>query len=217
MADKAFKVSEGTAWHERTVTPSEGTAWHERTVKVTEGTTWYENYPRAAYYTQLFDCTWTQSYEGDGTALYRGTFWKDDIVIGETTNYRGLMGFDKSKIQTFISGGTVTGLRLLINLRETSVNGKPDLQIGKYTYSTYPSTYTGQGDWGDLTAKQFPNNGVGGYWVTLKPTQATLADGVTAISCLCFRAATATAEDMAYFNGRDLGGYISKLEITVLK
>jgi hypothetical protein len=44
-----------------------------------------------------------------------------------------------------------------------------------------------------------------------------LADKTTAISCLTFRAATATAEDMAYFNGKDLGGYTSKLEITVLK
>jgi hypothetical protein len=217
MADKLFKVSNGTEWYEKKITPSEGSAWHDRTVKVTNGTSWYLNYPRATYQTQNFDCTWTQSYEGNGTALFRGTFWKDDIVIGETTNYRGLMGFNKNSIQSFISGGTVTGLRLLINLRETSVNGKPDLQIGKYSYSTYPTSYTGQGDWGDLTSKQFPNNGIGGYWVDLKPTQATLADGVTAISCLCFRAATATAEDMAYFNGKDLGGYTSILQVTVYK
>lgn len=216
MADGVLYKS-GTAWAKTIAKKMGGTAQTDGKVQHSNGVNWYDNYPMEQYYTQTFDATWTQSYEGDGTQLYRGTFWKDDIVIGETTNYRGLMGFDKSKIQSFINGGTVTGLRLLINLRETSVNGKPDLQIGKYSYSTYPSSYTGQGDWGDQTSKQFPNNGVGGYWVTLKPTQATLADRVTAISCLCFRAATATAEDMAYFNGRDLGGYVSKLEVTVLK
>lgn len=217
MADGYLYKANATTWSKSVCKKSNATTFTDGVVKHSNATTWFDNYPMEQYYTQNFDCTWTQSYEGDGTALFRGTFWKDDIVIGETTNYRGLMGFKQSDIQSFISGGIVTDVKLLINLRETSVNGKPDLQIGKHSYSTYPSTYTGQGDWGDLTAKQFPNNGVGGYWVTLKPSQATLANGTTAISCLCFRAATATAEDMAYFNGRDLGGYTSKLQITVLK
>jgi hypothetical protein len=162
MSDGVLYKSNGSAFSKSQAKKMGGTAQTDGKVQHSNGVTWYDNYPMEQYYTQTFDCTWTQSYEGDGTQLFRGTFWKDDIVIGETTNYRGLMGFDKGKIQTFINGGTVTGLRLLINLRETSVNGKPDLQIGKYTYSTYPSSYTGQGDWGDQTSKQFPNNGVGG-------------------------------------------------------
>lgn len=178
---------------------------------------WHDNYPMEQPYTETFDATWTQSYMGDGTQLYRGSFWLDDLVVGDDENFRALIGFNKSAIQSHINGGVVTDVKLLINLKETSLNGNPDVYFGKYTYSTYPTSYTGQGDWGDQTHKQFPNKKYGGYWVTLKPTQATLADKVTAISCICMKAATANVEDMARFNGRSLGGYVSKLQITVVK
>jgi hypothetical protein len=217
MADKVFYVSEGTGWHERKINPTEGTAWHERTVKVTNGTAWYLNYPRATYQTKNFDCTWTQSYMGDGTPLYNGTFWLDDLVVGDDENMRALIGFNKNDIQAHITGGQVTSVKLLINLKETSLNGLPDVYFGKYSYGSEPATYTGQGDWGDQKHRQFPNRAYGGYWVDLNPTQATLADGVTAISCICMKAATANVEDMARFNGKVLGGYNSILQVTVYK
>lgn len=217
MADKNFLVSEGTAWHERLVQPTQGTAWYEKTVKVSNGADWFVSYPREKYYTQNFDATWTQAYQGDGVPLYRGTYWLDDIVVGDDPNFRGLVGFKQSDLQAFIGDGVVTSCKLLLNLKETSLNGKPDVIFGKYSYNTYPSSYTGQGDWGDQTIKQFPNQGIGGYWIDLKPTQATLADRKTAISCICMKAATANVEDQARFSGRSLGGYVSKLQLTVLK
>jgi hypothetical protein len=215
LADKLFKVSNGSAWYEKLVRPSNGSGYYDKVVKVCNGSTWYTNYPRQAYYTQTFDCTWTQGYYGNGTALYNGTFWEHDLVVGDVDNFRGLIGFRQSDIQAFINGGTVTKLQLLINLKETSLNGSPDVYFGKYSYTSEPASYTGQGDWGDQTHKQFPNKGVGGYWITLKPTQATLADQTTAIGCICMKGATANVEDMARFNG--ITTFTSKLQIEVYK
>lgn len=217
MADKLLQSSSATAWNEKLVQASSATAWNEKVVKVSNSTDWFLNYPRKKYITQNFSCTWTQSYQGDGVALYNGTFWLDDLVVGDDENFRALIGFNKNEIQDFISGGQVTSLKLLINLKETSLNGSPDVYFGKYSYGSEPASYTGQGDWGDQTLKQFPNKAYGGYWVTLNPTQATLADGVTAISNICMKAKTANVEDMGRFNGKVMGGYNSQLQITVYK
>lgn len=211
----------GSTWSKSIVKDTSNTSatWDDGLVKHwdTDTNTWDDNYPMEQYYTQNFDSVWTQSYQGDGVALYNGSFWLDDLVVGDDENFRAIIGFKQSDIQAFINGGKVTGCRLLINLKETSLNGNPDVYFGKHNYNSEPTSYTGQGDWGDQKHKQFPNKGVGGYWVELNPTQATLANQTTAISCILMKAASANVEDMARFNGKVMGGYNSILQITVLK
>lgn len=184
-------------------------------IKHANASTWFKNYPMEQYYTENFDVKWTQSYQGDGVALFNGTFWEHDLVVGDDENFRALMGFDKNAIQAFIGSGVVTAVKLLINLKETSLNGYPDVYFGKHSYGSEPTSWTGAADWGDQTHKQFPNKGVGGYWIDLKATQATTADMKTAISGIAMKAASANVEDMARFNG--ITTYTSKLQITVLK
>jgi hypothetical protein len=199
------------------VTKFNGVGQSAGRIRHSNGIDWYDNYPMEEYHTANFSCTWTQSYFGSGGALYNGTFWLDDLVVGDDENFRALIGFNQNELQTFIGSGKVTACKLLINLKETSLNGNPDVYFGKYSYNSEPGTYTGQGDWGDQKHYQFPNQKVGGYWIDLNPTQATLADQRTAISCICMKAASANVEDMARFNGKVLGGYNSQLQLTVLK
>jgi hypothetical protein len=194
-----------------TSTMSDGKVRHADT------TTWYDNYPMEQYFTETFNATWSQGYNGSGTALDAGV-WQGNIITGSTTNYKGMFGFNQSAIQNFISGGTVTELKLLINCYETTANGSPDVTIGKHSYSSKPSgSWNGStnADWGDYSSLHVPNQQLGGYWVTLKPTQATLANMSTAIGGIALRGATATNEDMGKFNG--VNSFTTKLQITVLK
>lgn len=178
---------------------------------------WFDNYPMEQSYTETFNATWSQGYNGSGTALDAGV-WQGNIITGSTTNYKGMFGFNQSAIQNFISGGTVTELKLHINCYETTTNGAPDITIGKHSYSSKPSgswNGTTNADWGDYKSFHINNQAVGGYWITLNPTQATLANQTTAIGGIALRGATATNEDMGKFNG--VNSFTTQLQITVLK
>jgi len=206
-----------SAWSKTIAKKFNATTMTDGKVRHANATTWFDNYPMEELFTQTFNATWSQGFLGSGTRL-DDTAWYGNIITGSTTNYRGMYGFNKSAIQNFISGGTVTALKLLVNCYETTANGSPDIVIGKHSYSSEPSgSWNGStnADWGDSSAFHIPNQGIGGYWITLKPTQATLADQTTAIGGIALRGATATNEDMGKFNG--VNSFTTKLEITVLK
>jgi len=180
----------------------------------------YTNYPMEEYFTQTFNVTWSQGFRGDGVRLDDGV-WQGNILTGSTSNYRGMLGFDKNAIQNFLGPGnfgSVTGAKLWINCYETTTNGSPDVTIGKHSYPSEPSgSWNGEtnADWGDASSLHVPNQALGGYMVNLNPSQITLADGRTAIGGIALRGASATNEDHGKFNG--VSSYTSKLEITVYK
>lgn len=185
-----------------------------------DATTWYDNYPMEQYYTQTFDATWSQGYNGSGTALDTGV-WQGNILTGSTTNYKGMFGFDQGAIQAHLGSGmfgNVTSAKLWINCYETSLNGAPDVTIGKHSYNSKPAgSWNGStnADWGDAKSLHVPNQALGGYMIVLNNSQITLANGYTAIGGFALRGASATNEDMGKFNG--VSSYTSKLEVTVLK
>jgi hypothetical protein len=186
-------------------------------IRHSNGVDWFDNFPMEEYFTANFDVKWSQGWKGDGTPLH-DTAWYGNIITGSTTNYRGMLGFDKNAIQSFISGGVVTEAKLLINCYETTLNGSPDVVIGKHQYSAEPpegTTWNGETNtyWGDYSTLHVPNKATGGYWVTLKPSQI-LFNGV-AIGGVALRGASATSEDMGKFSGKNQ--FTSKLQITVLK
>lgn len=192
-------------------------AEYNGTIKHYDTVNQYDNYPMEQYYTQTFNAIWSQGYNGSGTALDAGV-WQGNILTGSTSNYKGMFGFNQSAIQNFIAGGTVTELKLLLNCYETSTNGAPDVTIGKHSYSSKPSgSWNGStnADWGDFSTLHVPNQALGGYWVTLKPTQATLANMTTAIGGIALRGESATNENMGKFNG--ISSFTTQLQMTVLK
>lgn len=214
----------GSSWSKTIVkdTGINSTTWDDGYIKhwdaVNNG--WQLNYPMEAPQTATFNATWSQGFRGDGVRLDDGV-WKGNILTGSTTDYKGMLGFDKNAIQAFLGSGdfgNVTSAKLLINCYETTTNGSPDIQIGKHSYGSEPSgNWDGKtnADWGDLKDFHINNNKVGGYWITLNPTQITLADKRTAIGGIALRGQSATNENMGKFNG--VSSFASKLEITVLK
>jgi hypothetical protein len=219
MGKGVLYKSNGSSWSKSLARKANDSRVADTIVKHSDGSSWYDNFPMEQYYTKTFIATWSQGWRGDGVRLDDGV-WKGNILVGSTTNFRGMLGFNKNDIQAFLGPnkfGNVTSARLLINCYETTTNGSPDVQIGKHSYASKPAgTWTGQNsDWGDLSSLHVPNQALGGYWVTLKPTQITLADGYTAIGGFSFRAEAATNENHGKFNG--VSSFASKLEVTVLK
>lgn len=215
----------GSAWSKSQVKDTgngTSTAWDDGLIKHwnSVASTWDMNYPMETLQTKTFTATWSQGWRGDGVRLDDGV-WKGNIITGSTTNYRGMFGFNKTDIQNFLGTGdfgNVQSAKLLINCYETTSNGSPDVVIGKHSYTGEPSgNWNGatNADWGDASSLHVSNNALGGYWVTLNPTQITLSDKRTAIGGVALRGASATNEDMGKFNG--VSSYATKLEITVLK
>ena len=217
MGKGVIYKSNGTTWSKSTVQDTgndTSTVWDAGVIKHCNGTTWYDNYPMEQYYTSTFNATWSQGWRGDGVRLDDGV-WQGNILVGSTTNYRGMLGFSQSAIAAFIAGGTVTSAKLLVNCYETTLNGAPDVQFGKHTYTSKPSgTWTGQNTWWtDQASLHVPNGATGGYWVTLNPSQL-LYNGV-AIGGFALRGEAATDENHGKFSG--VSSFTSKLQITVLK
>lgn len=220
MAKGVLKKCNGSAWTNSINKKCNGSAWTEGRIKHCDGSNWFDNYPMVGETTATFTATWSQGFRGDGVRLDDGV-WKGNILTASTTDYKGMLGFDKNAIQAFLGSGdfgNVVKARLLINCYETSANGAPDIQIGKHSFTSKPSgNWDGKtnADWGDLKDFHINNNVTGGYWISLNPTQITLSDKTTAIGGIALRGQSATNENMGKFNG--VSSFASKLEITVLK
>jgi hypothetical protein len=220
LSDGVLYKANATTWSKSVCKKFSASAVEDGIVKHANATTWFKNYPMEQYYTQTFSATWSQGWKGDGTRLDEGV-WQENILVGSAASgFRGMLGFNQSAIQSFLGSGSfgnVTSAKLWVNCYETSSTGSPDVQIGKHSYSSKPAgTWTGQNtDWGDLSSLHVPNQALGGYMITLNPTQITLADGHTAIGGFALRAESNTDENYGKFNG--VLSYNSQLEITVLK
>jgi hypothetical protein len=217
MSKGVLYKANGSAWSKSQAMKGNGDYMTKGKIMHSNGTTWYDNFPMEEYFTREFPVTWSQGYKVDGTPLH-DTAWYGNIITGSTTNYRGMLGFNQGEINSFISGGTVTSAKLLINCYETTLNGSPDVVIGKHQYTSEPaegSYWNGETNayWGDYSTLHVPNKKTGGYWVTLKPSQITFNG--KAIGGIALRGASATAEDMGKFSGKNQ--FTSKLQITVLK
>lgn len=189
-------------------------------VQHANATTWFDNYPMEQEITQTFSAIWSNGWRGDAVKLDKGV-WQNNILVGSTTNYMGMWGFNKGDIQAFLNPakdfGGVTKALLYVNCYETTTNGSPDVLIGKHSYSSEPAgTWNGQNtDYGDQVKLHVPNQALGGYQVNLNPSQITLADRSTAIGGIAIKGETATSENHGKFNGYN--SYNTRLVITVLK
>jgi hypothetical protein len=189
-------------------------------VRHANATTWYDNYPMEKEYTQTFKAIWSNGWRGDGVKLDE-TAWYSHVLTGSETGFRGMYGFDKNAIQAFLHPdklfGGVTEAKFHLHCYETTLNGSPDVVIGKHSYTSEPSgTWTGQNtDYGDSSSLHVPNQAIGGYWVTLKPSQITMSDKYTAIGGIAMKGQSNTDENMGKFSS--YSAFDTELIITVLK
>ena len=220
MSDGVLYKANASAWSKSVAKKFNATAVSDGQVKHANATAWFRNYPMETEQTKTFHATWSNGWRGDGVKLDVGV-WNHNILVGSTTNYMGMWGFNKADIQAWLKPnvdfGGVTKALLYINCYETTTNGSPDVYIGKHSYSSEPAgTWNGaNADYGDSSALHVPNQALGGYVVTLKKTQLTLSDKRTAIGGIAIKGQTAEAENHGKFNGYNT--YDVRLVVTVLK
>ena len=220
MSDGDLYKANATTWTKSVAKKFNATTVSDGNVKHANATTWYKNYPMETLQTQTFHATWSNGWRGDGVKLDLGV-WNHNILVGSTTNYMGMYGFDKTAIQNFLKPnvdfGGVQSAKLYIYCYETTTNGAPDVAIGKHSYTSEPTgTWSGaNADYGNGTLLHVPNQALGGYVVTLPVAQITLADKRTAIGGIAMKGQTATDENHGKFKGYNT--YDVRLEVTVLK
>lgn len=204
-----------TTWSKSQSKKMSATAITDGKVRHANATTWYDNYPMEQEYTQLFNVTWTQGYNGSGVKLDPAT-WGDDLFTGDTVDFHSMLGFDKTAIQNFVANGSILSVKMVINLKDTSTNGSPDVYFCPHVYSSAPSSLD-LNNWNKsyLSSFQFPNKQVGGYWITLTKDHIKNPNTGVFFNGIAMYAHTATAEDSGRWNGKS--SYTSKLEIKVLK
>jgi hypothetical protein len=203
-----------TTWSKSQSKKFNASAISDGKVRHANASTWYDNYPMVSEHTENFSAIWSQGWMGDGTRL-DDTAWYNRIITGSTTGYRGMYGFNKSAIKSFIADGTVTKLRCLVNCYETTTNGSPDVHIGKHTYTSEPSgTWTGQNSsYYEYSHLHVPNQATGGYWVDLNVSQIYWNGDV--IGGLALKGESNTSENMGKFSSwKDFN---TILQVTVLK
>lgn len=220
MTKGVLYKANATVWTKSQNKKSNATTISDGKVKHANATTWYDNYPMEVETTATFHATWSNGWRGDGVKLDKGV-WAGNILVGSTTNYMGMYGFDKNAIQTFLKPNTdfggVTKALLYLYCYETTTNGSPDVSIGKHSYTSEPSgTWNGANtDYGNGTLLHVPNQSLKEYIVTLPNAQITMADKRTAIGGIAMKGQTATDENHGKF--RSYSAYDVRLVITVLK
>lgn len=220
MSDGVLYKANATTWTKSQSKKMNATTVSDGVIKHANATTWFRNYPMEVEQTATFHATWSNGWRGDGVKLDKGV-WQGNILVGSTTNYMGMYGFNKNDIQAFLKPNTdfggVTDAKLYIYCYETTTNGSPDVAIGKHSYTSEPSgTWNGANtDYGNGATLHVPNQALGGYIVDLPNATITMADKRTAIGGIAMKGVSATDENHGKF--RSYSAYDVRLVITVLK
>src|SRR3982751_4855669 len=119
MSDGVLYKSNGTTWTKSQAKRFDGVNMHDGVVKHSNGTTWYDNYPMEQVYTQKFNMTWCNGYNGSGVKLDPAT-WGDQPRSGGSVNFQGLWGFDRTAMKNFVSTGVVQSIKFTCRFTDPS-------------------------------------------------------------------------------------------------
>ena len=204
-----------TAWSKSQSSKMSATAITDGKVQHANASTWYDNYPMVQEWEWDFGVQWTQGYNASGVKLDPAT-WGDDLFTGDTVGFQSMLGFDKTAIQNFVAAGEILSVKLLINLKSTSLNGSPDVYFVPHTYSSIPSSLN-RDNWNEnyKSSYKFPNKSYGGYWIDLTKNHIFHPSVGFYFNGIGMYGFTNTAEDSGRWNGRS--SFNSLLRIKVLK
>lgn len=204
-----------TTWSKSQAKKFNDNAMSDGKVLHSNGVTWYENYPMEQEFTQDFPCTWTQGYTSGGTKLWAPS-WGDHIYSGGGDGFKSFIGFDRNAIQNFVGSGQILYVKLLINLKETSLNGSPIVNFYPHDYGSAPASWSGSGINTNYNSQHsFPNKAYGGYWKDLTANHVKNPSTGVFFQGIAVMPKSNTEWDWAVFNGK--ASYSSKLQIKVLK
>lgn len=218
MSDGVLYKANASTWTKSVAKKMNATAVTDGVVKHADATTWYDNYPMEQLYDQYFNATWTKGYKADGTKLDLAT-WGDHPRSGDTADFVGMFGFDRTAMQNFVEAGIVQAIQIEIMFDDPSHAGNPIVNFFPHVYTSEPATWSGANANTNYTTQSTFNQT--GYdftrWIVM-PVGAWLGGTMGGI---CVRAPSATGGNSARFAGRttshDLNGFNTRLWIQVLK
>jgi hypothetical protein len=189
-------------------------------VKHANATTWYDNYPMEQVFTDTFDVTWTQGFNGSAVKLDSATYGNHPRS-GDSINFHGFFGFDRPAMQSFVGTGVVQSLKITVMFIDPSHSGNPIVNFGPHTYLNWTEAVNA-GNFNKLnksikTTSQFFQTG-GNFTRTISlPVSAWSGGQMGGVGIW----GDATAANSARFAGdatsNGVTAYTTKLEIQVLK
>lgn len=218
MSDGVLYKSNGTTWTKSVCKRSEaGTSIVDGVLKHSNGVTWYDNYPMEQVYTQSFSVVWTQAYNGSGVKLDTGT-WGDHPRSGDSANFQGLFGFDRTAMVDFVEGGVIQSIKITVMFDDPSHAGNPTVNFCPHTYTSKPTTWSSANlNKTYKTTSQFNQTGSNYTRTITLPDGAWLGGNMGGIAIY----GTTAAADSARFAGKttshDMTWYNTQLELQVLK
>ena len=217
MSDGVLYKANATAWTKSQSKKANATVVSDGNVKHANATTWFKNYPMEQVFTQSFGVVWTHAYNGSGVQLDPAT-WGDHPRAGDSVNFQGLFGFDRSAMQTFVGTGVIQSIKFTCMFDDPSHAGNPIVNFAPHVYTAKPSSYNGVNANKNFSAQStFVQSGADYTRTITLPIGAWLSGNMGGILIY----ADATAGNSVRFAGKTtshtLNAYNSIIEISVLK
>lgn len=199
MSKGELLKANATTWSKSTCNKMSATAITDGKVQHANATTWFDNYPMEQLHQQYFNVVWTQAYNGSGTKLDPAT-WGDHPRSGDSINFHGLFGFDRAAMQSFVAGGEVVKVQILVQFNDPSHAGNPTVHFAPHVYTSKPASYDGiNANFNYMTSSQFNQTGADyNRWIEL-PVGAWLSGNMGGI---VIRGAAPSAGNSAIFSGK---------------
>ena len=217
MSDGVLYKANGSSWSKSQAKKFNGSSMSDGWVRHSNGSSWYDNYPMEQVYTQSFNVTWTQAYNGSGVKLDAAT-WGDHPRSGDSINFQGLFGFDRNAMLAFVENGVVQSIKFTCMFDDPSHAGNPTVNFCPHNYASKPSSWSGNNLNKNYKAtSKFYQTG-SDYTRTIDlPVSAWNNVNMCGVAIY----GTTAAGDSARFAGKTtsngMNAYTSKLEIKVLK
>ena len=217
MADGVLYKSSASGWSKTVCKKSSASGWTDGKVQHSNGSNWFDNYPMEQLYESYFNVQWTQGYNGAGVKLDAGT-WGDHPKSGDSIDFKGVWGFDRAAMQSFVGNGVIQQIKLEIKLQDPGHQGNPDVWFAPHTYTSKPAPWNEANVFTEHQVKStfVQTGGAITRWITFPPA-AWMGGNLAG-----FRAdGAAEASDSATFAGKTtshgITAFNSRIYIQVLK
>lgn len=217
MSDGVLYKANGSVWTKSLARKAQGSIYTDTVVKHANGSVWYDNFPMEQVYTQKFNVVWTQAYNGSGVKLDPAT-WGDHPRSGDSVNFQGLFGFDRTAMLNFVEGGVVQALKFTCMFDDPSHAGNPTVNFCPHIYASKPTSFSSTYINKNYKATSQFNQTGANYTRTIN-LPLTAWNNVNFCGVAIY--GTTAAADSARFAGKttshSLNAYTSQVEIQVLK
>jgi curved DNA-binding protein CbpA len=140
MADGVIYKYNATTFSESQAKKFNASAISDGRVRHANATTWFDNYPMEREFTETFPVSWTHGYNGAGAKLDEAT-WGNHPRSGDSVDFKGVWGFDRTAMRNFVADGRITLIQLKIKFIDPSHAGNPSVWFAPHTVTSKPTQW----------------------------------------------------------------------------